>query len=83
MLMSLHCLRLTIVFLFKCSSLAGRSAVEELDEETWLFVSDVVLDVLSSFILLCFTFPVLLNSNENLPSFVKAHRIYQRPLGKR
>lgn len=80
--MSLHCLRLTIVFLFKCGSLAGRSAVEELGEEPWLFVSDVVLDVLSRFILSCFTFPILLNSNEKPPSFVKAPGIYQRPLGK-
>lgn len=82
MLMSLHCLWLTIVFLFKYSSLAGCSAVEELDEETWLFGSDLVLDVLNTFILLCFTFPILLNSNEKLPCSVKAPRIYQRPLGK-
>lgn len=80
--MSLHCLQLTIVFLFKYSSLAGCSEVEELEEETWLFISDLVLDVLSSFVLLYFTFPILLNSNEKLPCFVKAPRIYQRPLGK-
>lgn len=64
MLMSLHGLGLTIVFLFPSSSLAGHLAMEELDGETWLFLSDSVLDVLNSFILLCFTFPVLLNSNE-------------------
>lgn len=56
--------------------------MEELEEETWLFISDLVLDVLSSFVLLYFTFPILLNSNEKLPRFVEAPRIYQRPLGK-
>lgn len=56
MLMSLPCLRLTIVCLFKCGSPAGRSVVAELGEETWRLVSDVVLDVSSGFILWCFTF---------------------------
>jgi len=71
MLMSLHCLGLTTALLFPHSSLAGRSAAEELGEETWLCVSDSALDALSRFILSRFAQPILLNSSGTLPAFVK------------